>query len=215
MTPIVQRAVQTAAGALLFALAAPLTGSAQHSLEDPTPRSHRAVATSTPRSVATIALVTATHAPRSFSPARTLVIDTLVFAHTALRRQSIELVPAIERMGTASGDDVIARPLLAGAAADLRWARSRASVMQLLDRTASSLEAMCTDADGNRRRACRTLAIDLTAARAHLRAGRKPEAKRALNALAKHSDEAVHSGAFAAWEGTVIGETARYAIERM
>lgn len=214
MTPIVQRAVRAAAGAMLFALAAPLTGSAQLSLETPTPRLHRSVANSTSHGIANVALASATHT-RSLPPAHTRAIDTLVFVHTALRRQSIELVPAIERMGTASADDVIARPLLAGAAADLRWARSRASVIQLLDRTASSLDAMCTDAEGNRRRACRTLAIDLTAARAHLRAGRKPEAKRALNALAKHSDEAVHSGAFAPWEGTVIGETARYAIERM
>jgi hypothetical protein len=59
------------------------------------------------------------------------------------------------------------------------------------------------------------MAIQLTAARAHVRAGRKPEARRALSSLAKHADDAVQAKAFLPWEGTVIAETARYAIDRI
>lgn len=188
------RALWAAACALLAALAAPRQSAAQLALAAAPAPAHRI---SRP----------AARAPR-------LSFDTLVFAHAALRDERIDVVPALERMGTASHDPIVARPMLVGAAAELRTVRARSSVLQLLERTASSLEAICTDAQGPRRRACRALSIDLTAARAHLRAGRKPEARRALASLARRSDDAVREHALEQWEGTVIGETARYALDR-
>lgn len=142
-------------------------------------------------------------------------LDTLALAHLALRRGQLELVPALERMSTASGDAIVARPMLAGAAAELRHARARAGVAQLLDRTAASLDAMCADAREQRRRSCRAMAIDLAVARAHVKAGRKVEARRALASLAQRADAAARRGELEPWEGTVLGETARYAIARV
>lgn len=146
---------------------------------------------------------------------RARVLDTLGLAHLALRQRRIELVPALEQLSGATHDRLVARPLLAGAAAELRGARARAGVEQLLDRTAASLDAMCADAREGRRRSCRAMAIDLAAARAHVKAGRKVEARRALASLAQRADLAAKRGELEPWEGTVLGETARYAIERV
>jgi hypothetical protein len=206
MTQHFRRATYAAAYALLAVLGAPCHTQAQRlpaarvtNASLITPPAH-----ATPREV---------RAARTARTAR--IADTMAFAHAALRESRTELVPALEQMASSNRDHLVARPMVTGAAAELRAKRSRSSALQLLDRTAASLEAMCTDADGHRARACRSLAIDLTAARAHARAGRRPQARLALVALARHADEAVRAGAFVSWEGTVIAETARYATERV
>lgn len=200
-----RRATRVFQCALLTVLAAPLAAPAQPAFRD-----SYLLETATPD---------AAPEPRRPRPATRVatsrVADTLAFAHTALRRSQIELVPVLERMGSRSQDEMVTQPMLLGVTAELRRARAGASVLHLLDRTASSLDAMCAESDGSRRRACRSMTIQLTAARAHIRAGRKPEARRALSSLAKHADDAVQAKAFLPWEGTVIGETARYAIDRV
>jgi len=202
-----RRATRLFQRALLATLATPLAVPAQPALRDAyqLEAATSDVATPSPR----------VRPAERGTPARTSVVDTLAFAHAALRRSQIELVPVLERMGARSEDELVAQPMLLGVAAELRRARAGANVLHLLDRTASSLDAMCAEAAGARQRSCRAMTIQLTAARAHVRAGRKPEARRALSSLAKHADDAVLSKAFLPWEGSVIGETARYAIDRI
>lgn len=208
MTQYFRRATYAAAYALLALLGAPCHTQAQRlPAARITPASHTVPATTR-------------HAPTrderaARAPRAGRVADTMAFAHTALRESRTELVPALEQMANSNRDHLVARPMVTGAAAELRAKRSRSSALQLLDRTAASLEAMCTDAEGTRARACRSLAIDLTAARAHARAGRRPQARLALVSLARRADEAVRAGALVSWEGTVIAETARYATERV
>ena len=207
MTLYFRRATYAAAYALLALLGAPCHTQAQRlPAARVTPASHVL-----PRAERGLTPAAARHA----APRATRIADTMAFAHTALRDSRTELVPALEQMANSSRDHLVARPMVTGAAAELRAKRSRSTALQLLDRTAASLDAMCTDAGGNRARACRSLAIDLTAARAHARAGRRPQARLALAALARHADEAVRAGSFVSWEGTVIAETARYATERV
>jgi hypothetical protein len=202
-----RRATRVHSFAILAALAAPFATPAQPSVGNTFAQS--------PIVEHPLAAPAAARPRADRAVSRAANMDTLSFAHAALVGRRIELVPALERMGSTSDDQVVAQPMLVGVTAELRHVRRGASVLQLLDRTASSLDAMCTDAAGQRRRSCRSMAIQLTAARAHLRAGRKVEARRALASLAKHADEAVQSRTFEPWEGTVIGETARYAVERV
>jgi hypothetical protein len=221
MQQYLQHAVWAAACAILPALAAPSSITAQAPSSPLASVGQPQFADNTYESIAVARtgavsdrriLVRSTAMHRA---AHATLEDTLAFAHRAVSDGQLEAVPVLEQMSTASRDPIISGPALLGAAAELRSAREGASVIQLLDRTSSSLEAMCADATGDRRRSCRSLTIDLTAARTHLRAGRKPEARKALGALSRHADEAVKSGAFAQWEGTVIGETAKYALDRL
>ena len=205
--PARRRATRVFLPAMLAALAAPIASPAQ-------PASISIV--SNAAFDAPASSIDVVGRPRVVRSARAeRAMDTLSFAHSALVGSRIELVPALERMGAASHDGVVTQPMLVGVTAELRRARGGATVLQLLDRTASSLDAMCAEADGARRRSCRSMAIQLTAARVHLRAGRKVEARRALTSLAKHADDAVEKKLFEPWEGTVIGETAKYAVERV
>ncbi|HYD53908.1 MAG TPA: hypothetical protein VEA99_14825, partial [Gemmatimonadaceae bacterium] len=111
-----RRAIGTSLWTLLAALAAPLASPAQPALTNASP-----LESPIPASRATFA-VPGAEAPRA---PRATPTDTLVFAHAALRRSQIELVPALERMGAASDDQVIAQPMLAGVTAELRRTRSR------------------------------------------------------------------------------------------
>lgn len=145
---------------------------------------------------------------------RTAVGDPTTFAHAAQLAGVVTAVPLLQRI--AAGEPPgLTKTLLIDALDSLVAMRSRSSVTTILASMTSTLDAICTDAQGARVGACQSLRHLLDGATSRTAERRSVPARNLLDALSTRARDAAREGALESWEGLLISGTASYLKTRI
>jgi hypothetical protein len=145
---------------------------------------------------------------------RTAVADPTTFAEAAQLGGIVTAVPLIQQIAD-NEPSGLTKTLLIDALDSLVVMRSRTPVTGIVSNIASSLDALCSGAQGPRLGACQSMHDELDNARNQIVGERPIPARNTLDALSTRAADAVRLGALEPWEGTLISGTAAYLKTRI
>jgi hypothetical protein len=145
---------------------------------------------------------------------RTALADPTTFAHAAQLAGMVTAVPLVQQLVT-NEPPGLTRTLLVDALDSLSTLRSQRSLPSVLSDLASTLDAVCSEAQGARIDACQSISNLLADATKQLLAQRSIPARNVMDAFSNRVTNAVQQGAFESWEGLLMSGTAAYVRTRI